>query len=269
GVPERRYFCLGGPALQGRALNLPLRAGLATDDRVVVSVLLVEDDAAAADAVARRFVVSRQLEPRLTRVASMAPALKRMAHAKLELVMMVLGLPDSSGLGALAPLRRGTDAMVVALADADETLRRQALECGANYVVSRRGMDPAELGRLLRLAALQAQTGDALRESGARFRAILDLAAVGIALRRRGGRWLRVNQKLCEILGYPREELVTLSSIDLTPEEERDAAREYNERMMRGEVSTYSREKRYLRKDGSIVWVSLAVNVVKGADGKP
>jgi diguanylate cyclase (GGDEF)-like protein/PAS domain S-box-containing protein len=251
-------------------LNLPLRAGLAADDRVVVSVLLVEEDAAAADAVARSFVVSRQLEPRLTRVASMAQALRQVARAKFELVMTDLDLPDSSGLATLVTLRHATDAMVVALAaDTDETLRRQALECGANYVVSKRAMDPAELGRLLRLAALQAQTGDALRESEARFRAIFDLAAVGIALRGLDGRWLRVNQKLCEILGYPREELVTLSSVDLTPQDERDAAMEYNERMMRGEVSTYSREKRYLRKDGSIVWVSLAVNVVKGADDKP
>src|SRR5262249_56387554 len=131
-----------GPALQGRALNLPLRAGLATDDRVVVSVLLVEDDAAAAVAVARSFVVSRQLEPRLTRVASMAQALKQVARAKFELVMTGLDLPDSSGLATLVTLRHATDAMVVALADADETLRRQALECGANYVVSKRGMDP-------------------------------------------------------------------------------------------------------------------------------
>ena len=220
-------------------MNLPLRAGLAADDRAVVSVLLVEDDAAAADAVARSFVVSRQLEPRLTRVASMAQALKQVARTKFELVMTDLDLPDSSGLATLVTLRHATDAMVVALADADETLRRQALECGANYVVSKRGMDPTELGRLLRLAALQAQTGDALRESEARFRAIFDLAAVGIALRGLDGRWLRVNQKLCEILGYPREELVTLSSIDLTPQDERDAAMEYNERMTRGEVSTY------------------------------
>ena len=64
----------------------------------------------------------------------------------------------------------------------------------------------------------------ALRDSEARFRAIFELAAVGIALRSLDGRWLRVNQKLCEILGYPREELVTLTSIDLTPPDERDAA---------------------------------------------
>jgi len=73
GRPKGDTFT-GEPAPQGRALNLPLRAGLAADDRVVVSVLLVEDDA-AADAVARSLVVSRRLEPRLTRVASMAQAL--------------------------------------------------------------------------------------------------------------------------------------------------------------------------------------------------
>ena len=251
-------------------MNLPLRAGLAIEDRVVVSVLLVEDDAVAADAVAGSLAAARQLDARVTRADSMGHALRQIARAKFALVMTDLDLPDSSGLATLVTLRHATDAMVVALtADKDETLRRQALECGANYVVGRRGMDPAELERLLRLAALQAQTGDALRDSEARFRAIFELAAVGIALRSLDGRWLRVNQKLCEILGYPREELVTLTSVDITPPDDRDAAIEYNERMIRGEVSTYSREKRYLRKDGSIVWVNLAVNVVKGANGRP
>ena len=235
-----------------------------------MSVLLVEDDAVVADAVARSLVAARQLDARVTRADSMGHALGQIARTKFALVMTDLDLPDSSGLATLVTLRHATDAMVVALtADKNETLSRQALECGANYVVCKRATDPAELERLLRLAALQAQTGDALGNSEARFRDIFELAAVGIALRSLDGRWLRVNQKLCEILGYPREELVTLSSIDLTPQDERDAAMEYNERMTRGEVSTYSREKRYLRKDGSIVWVSLAVNVVKGADDRP
>ncbi len=108
-----------------------------------------------------------------------------------------------------------------------------------------------------------------LRDGEERFRAIYEQAAVGIAIRGLDGRWLRVNEKLCQILGYSREELLALTSVELTPLDERGTAVDLNVRMMRGEISTYSREKRYLRKDGSIVWVNLSVNVVKDSEGKP
>jgi diguanylate cyclase (GGDEF)-like protein/PAS domain S-box-containing protein len=251
-------------------LNSPLRAQLTADDRVAVRVLLVEADPADAEAVAKCLFAARQVEPRLTHAGSMAQALKHLARSSYELVFASLDLPDFAGPTMLAGLRHATDGTVIALtAEPDDALRQQALECGAHYVLYKGRLDPLELERLLRLAALQTLTGDALRESEARFRAIYELAAVGIAIRSLDGRWLRVNQKLCEILGYPREELMTLSSVDLTPPDERGTAIDFNERIIRGEVSTYSREKRYLRKDGSTVWVNLAVNVVTGAGGKP
>jgi len=111
------------------------------------------------------------------------------------------------------------------------------------------------------------RTEDALRESEERFRAAFEQAAVGMALRALDGRWLRVNAKLCELLGYEREELLQLTSVDLTPPEDRWLAIENNERMARGEVSEVSREKRYLRKDGSIVWAHLSIGVVRASDG--
>ena len=251
-------------------MNSPLRAQLTADDRVAVRVLLVEADPADAEAVAKCLFAARQVEPRLTHAGSMAQALKHLARASYELVFASLDLPDFAGPAMLAGLRHATDGTVIALtAEPDDALRQQALECGAHYVLYKGRLDAPELERLLRLAALQTLTGDALRESEARFRAIYELAAVGIAIRSLDGRWLRVNQKMCEIFGYPREELMTLSSVDLTPPDERGTAIDFNERIIRGEVSTYSREKRYLRKDGSTVWVNLAVNVVTGAGGKP
>jgi PAS domain S-box-containing protein len=109
----------------------------------------------------------------------------------------------------------------------------------------------------------------ALRKSEERFRAAFEQAAVGMALRGLDGRWLDVNQKLCDILGYTRDELLKLTSVEITPPDERGTAIDYNERILGGEVSTYSREKRYLRKDGAPVWVNLTVGVVQGPDGKP
>ena len=112
----------------------------------------------------------------------------------------------------------------------------------------------------------------AVTESEERFRAAFEQAGVGMGLRDidpRKPRWLRVNQKLCDILGYTREELLQLSSVDITPPEEQQVAIDYNEKLLRGEITTYSREKRYMRKDGRIIWANITLAPVGGPDGRP
>ncbi len=119
-------------------------------------------------------------------------------------------------------------------------------------------------------ARKQAET--AMKESEERFRATFEQAAVGMGLRGldpRQPRWLRVNQKLCDILGYTREELLQLSSVDLTPPEDRQVAIDYIEKLLRGEIASYSREKRYVRKDGQLIWTNITLSVVSGPDGRP
>lgn len=101
------------------------------------------------------------------------------------------------------------------------------------------------------------------------LRAVFDHAAVGMALRGLDGEWLAVNQKLCAMFGYSEAELLSMTSVQLTPPDERDQAVDFNVRMKSGQLKAYSRLKRYLRKDGSIVSVMLSVSVVDGDDGQP
>ncbi len=96
-----------------------------------------------------------------------------------------------------------------------------------------------------------------LQESEAVNRATFEQAAVGIAHVGTDGRWLRVNDKLCAIVGYPREELLQLTFQDITHPDDLEADAEYVRQVLSGETRTYSMEKRYIRKDRSLVWVNL------------
>ncbi|MFL5274876.1 MAG: PAS domain S-box protein [Myxococcales bacterium] len=98
-----------------------------------------------------------------------------------------------------------------------------------------------------------------LAESEERFRAIFEQVAVGMAqVDVRTGRFLRVNDKLCEILGYSREEMLTRSWQDLTHPEDLSPDRHSYAHMLSSHAS-YSKEKRYVRKDGQPIWVNLTV----------
>ncbi|MCA8902491.1 MAG: PAS domain S-box protein [Hyphomonas sp.] len=108
---------------------------------------------------------------------------------------------------------------------------------------------------------------DALRESEARFRNAFENAAVGMALVAPDGRWLRVNRKVSEIVGYQPEELLRLTFQDITHPEDLDIDLDFLNATIRGERDTYNIEKRYLRKDGSIVWVNLTVACFRTPDG--
>jgi len=106
-----------------------------------------------------------------------------------------------------------------------------------------------------------------VRDSEARFRATFDSAAVGVAHIGPDGRWLRVNRALCRILGYPADELLTKTFHDLTYPDDLAADLVQVELMREGKIDSYNLEKRYLRKDGAIVWARKTVSCVRRGDG--
>jgi PAS domain S-box-containing protein len=119
------------------------------------------------------------------------------------------------------------------------------------------------LGSLLRHSRAQSQALAALEESEERFRATFDQAAVGVAHVAPDGTWLRVNGRLCGILGYSREELLRLRFHDVTHPDDLAADLALLRELVAGSISHYQLEKRYVRKDGAIVWIGLTVSMVR------
>ena len=108
-----------------------------------------------------------------------------------------------------------------------------------------------------------------LHESEDRFRATFEQAAVGIAHVGLDGRFLRVNRKLCDILGYTPAELMGISFQEITAPADLDADLDNVRKMLANAITTYCMEKRYVRKDGSLVWANLTVSLTRDPDGQP
>ena len=109
----------------------------------------------------------------------------------------------------------------------------------------------------------------ALRESEETNRITFEQAAVGIAQVALNGEWLRVNDKLCDILGYPREELMRLKFHDLTHPGDIGPSLYARQNLLDGMLHNQTFEKRYIRKDGSVIWACLTVSLVRNDSGVP
>lgn len=145
---------------------------------------------------------------------------------------------------------------------------------GTVFPVEVRGQAFWEGGRRFRVASVRditerKLTEEALRASEERFRGTFENAAVGITHCDLHGRYLRVNQKYCEIAGYSREELLGRSINDLTHREDLAETRDKFTPLTRGEISSYSQEKRLVHKDGSSAWISVFCSAQKNALGEP
>jgi PAS domain S-box-containing protein len=110
---------------------------------------------------------------------------------------------------------------------------------------------------------------EALKEEKELFAALFEQAAVGMCQISPTGQYLRVNQHLCELLGYSREEMLRLNAEDVSHPEEIDPTKEGRARFLRGEMKNLYREKRYIRKDGAVIWCRLSAALVRDASGQP
>lgn len=149
----------------------------------------------------------------------------------------------------------------IVLQEAHDELERRVAERTA-YLHQMNDQQIAEI-------AERRQVEHALRESEQRFRAVFDQAAVGIALHGVDGRWLQVNQWFCNLVGYPAEELLEQSWPQTTHPDDIAPGVAYIRRLLAGEIPAYSREKRYITKQGTEVWGKLTVSLVRDPLGVP
>jgi two-component system sensor histidine kinase EvgS len=117
--------------------------------------------------------------------------------------------------------------------------------------------------------ALEERTTQALQESESRFRAIFEQAAIGMAQASLDGRFVQLNQRYSEITGYSREELLQLTIREITHLDDVDRTEQRLAQLLSGELPSCAMEKRYLRKDGGVIWVNLTASLLRSPSGDP
>lgn len=256
--------------------------------------LLVVDD----DEVVRRGVRSLLAEQKGWEVCGEAvdgqDALDKARELKPDLIVMDVSMPRLNGLEATRQVHSILpDCEVLILSQHENSeMARQALKAGARgYVVkssiskdlltavskaSQREyfFDPTILDQtpsarldLQEILQRSAAFEHALRQSERLYRSTFEMAGLGIAHISPDGRLLRVNGKLCEILGYSEFEMLSLTLQDITHPDDLEADLAQWEQVRSGTLASYSMEKRCIRKDDSVVWVNLTVAGVRD-DGK-
>ena len=136
----------------------------------------------------------------------------------------------------------------------------------------RASTDPATssgAGSLPRVRPVVALGGAALAQGDAELRELFQHAPVGISMVSLDGRWLRVNPRTCDIVGYTADEMLRMRVRDVTDPADLDSDLEMARQLLAGEITHHTREKRYIRKDGSRIWINLTVTLMRNAAGRP
>ena len=150
-----------------------------------------------------------------------------------------------------------------------ELIAVEAMKSGLDDYLMKSNEKIARLAVSVRSVLGRTSQRRALPESEERFRMTFEQAAVGMAHVDPAGHYLRVNQRLCDILGYSREEMRCLTFQQITHPDDLERDLTYYGRLLAGDISTNSTEQRYVRKDGSFIWIQATASLVRDASGHP
>lgn len=208
----------------------------------------------------QRVASSKLPEPLREAVASRRPLPDR----DMALVVGHVAYAPIAGLGLVAALDVSRVERYATLRDAFEVsvLALIVAMCGG-WLLRRRLAPLANRLRAGKAAELS------LRESEQRFRSTMEHAPIGMALISLSGHWLEVNAAVCSMTGYSAQQLRRLRFHDITHPDDLEADLGQAAQLVEGRISSYQIEKRYIHRQGQVIWVLLAVSLVRDADGKP
>ncbi len=235
-----------------------------------IRVLIVEDEPVAADTLKELLCGDYRSRFSCAIARNLREGLVDLKKEVFDIVLLDLGLPDSTGIDTASTVRREFPRMpVIALTGLiDEEVALKALRMDIQDYLIKGQIAGGILDRSIRYAIERKRAIDALRESEEKFRVFFESAAVGTAqIDPATRRFVQVNDKFCRIMGYACRELLSLSLNEITHPDDR-SGRDIFDELISGKFSEYSREQRCIRKDGRTVWVQIAVTLIRDIAGE-
>jgi diguanylate cyclase (GGDEF)-like protein/PAS domain S-box-containing protein len=243
--------------------------------RESIKVLLVEDRPEDAELLIREMRL-RGLKVTSKRVEAEAEYLDALENFRPDLILSDYTIPGFHGTEALeiAQRHRPDTPFIFVSGTIGEERAIQALKQGAiDYVLKE---NRARLVPAIERALKDVEERDAkrwaqreLEESEERFRFAMHYSSVGMALVAPDGRWLGVNPALCEIVGYGEAELLATDMISITYPDDRETDKPLVTEMVNRVIESYQTNKRFVRKDGRVVWTQLSGSLVWMQSGEP
>ncbi len=241
-------------------------------------VLLVEDHPQEAELIEDLLSgISGRQCILLTKVERLSEAQQRLNQESFDIILLDLSLPDSQGIETVARIQEyGVNVPIVVLtAQNDEELALRLISVGVQDYLVKRKIDGELLMRSLRYAIERQNSQDALRKSEEKYRSVVENSLIGIAIVApiidpaiaQNCNWIEVNDALCDLLLYERDELVHKHCLELTHPEDFEANFEKLSQMLAGKTDGYISDKRWFRKDGEIVYTRVSLRCIRGLDG--
>jgi PAS domain S-box-containing protein len=203
-------------------------------------------------------------------------ALSAVGRQLPDLILTDVMMPRLDGFGLLSAIRadpRTAGLPIIMLsARAGEESRVEGMEAGADDYLVKPFSSKEVVARVeahLNMARVRSEAATALRNQAERLRIVQDQAPIGICEVDMTGRFLRVNDRFCDITGYPREELLRTSFQNISHPDDIEIDSENYILLQKTDASSYRLEKRYIHKEGHAVWIELYGFVARDPNGAP
>ncbi len=225
----------------------------------LISVLLIEDNPGDQIIIKEHLNDLGRTNYELHACATMSDALESLCKAKFDIIILDPGLPDSKGLDSLQAIRKKNSSipvLVLTINESDE-MGINSIRQGAQDFLNKNELHPQNLNKSILYAISRNRLEQDLTESLKIYENTFEQAVVGFAHLSLSAEFIKVNQKFCDILGYTKDELIGQSIYDITYPEDLGTDLKNFKRLISGKIKHYSLEKRFIRKDGSIVWANI------------
>jgi PAS domain S-box-containing protein len=233
-------------------------------------ILVVDDQPATLTALEELLA---PLGHKVTTARSGEEALRRLLDEDFGVIVMDVRMPGMDGFETVELIRQRrrhehTAIMFLTAADADAEQIRRGYSAGAvDYIV--KPVDPDVLRSKVAMLLALVQKNAELRESERRFRAAFESAPIGMGLSSADGRWIEVNNALCDMLGLPRAELLERPPAELPHPEDRERHQKALEQVLRDRRGFHQAELRFIRSDGEVGYALVSLSLSLDAQERP